>query len=167
MVELMTVHAEDDPFLYELYVTTRSEEIRQWGWDDQLTETFLRMQYQAQRSFYHANYPGAEHYIIHQAEKKLGRLLLSSTANEIRIVDISLLPAFQGQEIGSGLLKGLQEEAKAAAKAVRLQVRTANRARELYARLGFQKVREDEMYWEMEWVSGIKDEEEQSCQKAM
>jgi ribosomal protein S18 acetylase RimI-like enzyme len=153
MLELTAVHAEDDPFLYKLYVTTRSEEIGQWGWDDLQADMFLRMQYQAQRSFYLANYPGAEHYIIHHAKERIGRLFVSNVENEIRVVDISLLPAYQRQGFGSRLLRDLQSQAANASKALRLQVRSANPARELYARLGFKKLREDEMYWVMEWAS--------------
>jgi ribosomal protein S18 acetylase RimI-like enzyme len=59
---------------------------------------------------------------------------------EVRIVDIALLPDYCNRGIGTTLLRGLQSEAAAAGKPLRIHVERFNPALVLYHRLGFQQV---------------------------
>jgi ribosomal protein S18 acetylase RimI-like enzyme len=72
-------------------------------------------------------------------------------AEEIRIVDISLLPAFRGAGAGSELLGVLMDEAAAAGKRLSIHVERENRALGLYRRLGFRPVGEHGVHLRMEW----------------
>jgi ribosomal protein S18 acetylase RimI-like enzyme len=78
-------------------------------------------------------------------------LLLSRLEDEIRLVDIALLPEHRGQGIGRRLIEGLFAEAAGAGKAVRLHVGKDNRAVPLYTRLGFQIIGDKETHFFMEW----------------
>jgi Acetyltransferase (GNAT) domain len=70
---------------------------------------------------------------------------------EIRIVDIALLPAYCNRGVGTTLLRGLQSEAAAAGKPLRIHVERFNPALRLYERLGFRPIEDKGVYLFMEW----------------
>jgi ribosomal protein S18 acetylase RimI-like enzyme len=144
---------DDEAFLRTLYASTRQDEIRAWGWTPAQAQPFLQMQFFAQRTSFAAAYPGAKHELILEDGQPLGRLLVWRHAGEVRLVDISLLPAARGRGIGTALLRRLIAEAEADEKRLCLQVLTTNRARQLYLRLGFRRTGGDAVYDEMEWFA--------------
>ncbi len=42
---------QDQAFLFELYASTRREELDAWGWPPQARAAFLRMQFQASQGY--------------------------------------------------------------------------------------------------------------------
>ncbi|HEX5685501.1 MAG TPA: GNAT family N-acetyltransferase [Ideonella sp.] len=66
------------------------------------------------------------------------------------ILQVQLMPAFQGHGIGATLIRALQAEALAAQMPLKLKVLKSNPARQLYERLGFVIVGEGEHGWEMQ-----------------
>ena len=66
-----------------------------------------------------------------------GRLYVARWEEEIRIVDIALLPDFRGRGIGGELLRELMAEADAAGRPLSIHVEMNNPARPWYERLGF------------------------------
>lgn len=145
---------DDEAFLYELYRTTRTEEMAAWGWDEAQQETFLRLQFTAQRQHYELAYEGAEHAIILLDTRPAGRLLVFRSERDLVLVDIALLPDQRCSGIGTGLILDLLDEGKRAGKPVSLHVATHNRARRLYERLGFETIEDTGMYFKMEWRPG-------------
>src|SRR5688500_16091214 len=87
-VNLRPVQDGDTEFLFSVYASTRAEELAQVGWDDAQKETFLRMQFDAQRKCYESDYPGAEFQIILAGDQRAGRLYVHRREKEIRIMDI-------------------------------------------------------------------------------
>ena len=75
-----------------------------------------------------------------------GRLYVARWEDEIRIVDIALLPEHRGNGLGTSLLQELIEEADAAGKPLSIHVEQNNPARPLYARLGFEEAGEFGVY---------------------
>ena len=75
-----------------------------------------------------------------------GRLYVARWEDEIRIVDIALLPEYRGRGLGTTLLEGLIEEAEAAGKPLSIHVEMNNPARPLYDRLGFEEAGEFGVY---------------------
>jgi len=73
---------------------------------------------------------------------------------EIHILDIALVPERRGEGIGTALLKQLLVEAEESGKVVILYVEQFNPAQGLYRRLGFQPVKDEGVYWMMQWSSG-------------
>ena len=141
----------DEPFLYQLYASTRADEIAGWGWNATQQELFLQMQFQAQRHHYAAQYPTASHQIIVADASPAGRILTARTPPEIWLVDIALLLLYRSQGIGTELIQNLLQEARAASQSVRLHVAKTNfAAMRLYTRLGFAPIADDEMYILME-----------------
>jgi ribosomal protein S18 acetylase RimI-like enzyme len=150
---LRPITPEDDSFLAGLYASTRAEELAVTGWSDEDKAVFCRRQFDAQTAHYTANYPGALLQIIEKDGVALGRLYVAHWEREIRIMDIALLPEHRGAGIGTRFLRDLQEEAGAAEKSLTIHVERFNRALELYERLGFKTVEEQEVYLLMHWGS--------------
>jgi GNAT superfamily N-acetyltransferase len=141
---------DDEDFLFQVYASTRAEEVAAWGWQPRERENFLRVQYRARRQFYREAYSGAVQSILHLGGALAGTVLVWRTRSEIRLVDIALLPECRNRGLGTQWILGLIEEARTAALPLRLSVLRENPAVRLYERLGFSRKAGDAMYIEME-----------------
>ncbi|NOH01785.1 MAG: GNAT family N-acetyltransferase [Chloroflexi bacterium] len=151
-IHLRAIRAEDAEFLLAVYSSTRADEMRLVNWDEAQKEAFLRMQFNAQTRYYTDNYPGAEFQIIQLGEQPIGRLYIHRRKNELRIMDISLLPEYRGNGIGSSLLNRIMAEAAENALPVTIHVERFNSALRLYERLGFCMAEERGVYFLMKWT---------------
>jgi ribosomal protein S18 acetylase RimI-like enzyme len=77
-------------------------------------------------------------------------LYIARWPEEIRIVDLALLPEYRNAGIGTGILTDLIAEATQSNKPVRIHVERFNPALNLYRRLGFAKIGEHGVYDLME-----------------
>jgi ribosomal protein S18 acetylase RimI-like enzyme len=143
---------EDEEFLYRVYASTRTDELAIVDWDDAQKESFLRMQFDAQHRYYQEQFKAAQFSVILSAGHAIGRLYVDRRDDEIRLVDIALLPEHRGAGIGSELMNRLLEEAAEVGKKVRIHVERFNPALSLYERLGFTRVEDQDVYFLMEWV---------------
>jgi ribosomal protein S18 acetylase RimI-like enzyme len=141
----------DQPFLVARYASTREQELAAVPWDAAQKTAFLRMQFDAQHTHYQEHFAGASFDIIVVNGQPAGRLYVARGADEIRVVDIALLPAYCNRGIGTRLLRQLQSEAHAAGTAVRIHVERFNPALRLYERLGFRQLEDKGVYLFMEW----------------
>lgn len=153
-ITLDPVRPSDESFLYQTYASTRTEEMALTGWTAEQQESFLRMQYDAQRRSYRMQLPEAEYRLIRCDQVAVGRLIIDRTPAEIHIVDIALLPEFRKRGIGSILMWAIMKEASQAAKTVRLHVERFNPALHWYERMGFSAVSSGPIYLEMVWRPG-------------
>ena len=144
---------DDDLFLYQVYASTRMEEMTQVDWDDEHKELFLQMQSNAQREHYRVHYPNAAYEIIQLNDRQIGRFLVDRSNNPILLMDIALLPEYRNAGIGTILIKDLMSEAAGQDRSVSLHVEIFNPAMKLYERLGFVKIAEQGIYHEMNWRS--------------
>jgi len=149
-VQLRPALPEDRDFLFRLYASTRMEEIRSFGWSAAQQEAFLRMQFNAQQQWYQATYSTAENQIIEIDHEPIGRMMVQRDSGTWRLLDISLLPEHRGQGIGGELIRNLIKECGTAGAMLQLQVVNTNPAQRLYARLGFIKTGQDQIYTQME-----------------
>ena len=142
---------EDEAFLCALYLSTRREEMSAWGWNDAQQEMFARMQFNARQQSYAMQYPEAVYKIIIFNGERAGSLIVERRDDEIRLVDIALLPEHRNRGIGNSIVRELFTEADATAKIVRLHVQRENvAARRLYERLGFSITNENDTHLRME-----------------
>jgi len=139
---LRPVTEADLPFLLRLYASTREEELASVDWPQDQKDAFVRQQFEAQLAWYREQYPVASFDVIEVDGEPVGRLWVARWPREVRVVDVSLLPAARGKGIGTGLLTALFAEADAAVKPVSIHVERFNPALRLYERLGF-ALRED------------------------
>lgn len=145
----------DLPFLAELYASTRREEVAQTPWSEEERERFLSWQFEAQHKHYQEHYPDCEFLVIEEESSgesvAIGRLYLDRRDEEIRLVDIALLPEHRGQGRGSAVLERVLAEGERRGLPVTIHVEHNNPAMRLYRRLGFEKVEEQGVYHLMEW----------------
>ena len=146
-VTLRPATPDDEAFLFEVFASTRLDEFR--FLDEQPKQALIRMQYNAQRFQYDEGFPQAESRIILRDDHPAGRMLVDESEIEIILIDIALLPEHRKSGIGTQLLKELLDRAVAARKPVTLHVLKSNPALRLYERLGFLRVNDDSMYFEM------------------
>ena len=151
-VTLRPITADDQEFLSDLYASTRQEEMALVDWPAEKKAEFLQMQFQAQHTFYMEQFKGAAFDLLVLNGQPIGRLYLDQRVDELRIIDIALLPDYRNQGLGSRLMKGILAEAEAAGLPVRIHVEHYNPARWLYQRLGFKEIETNGVYYLMEWT---------------
>ena len=143
--------ADDEPLLLAVYGSTRMEELALTNWDQAQRDAFVKMQFDAQHSHYREHYPEGEHLIILVNDDPVGRLYVASIAEEIRILDITVLPDHRRAGIGASIIKELMAEAEATEKPLRIYVESFNPSRQLFERLGFVKSGESGYSYLIEW----------------
>jgi len=151
-VTLRAATDADHDFLLAVFASTRSDELTALEGNPTLRQAFINMQYSIQQQSYSACHPAAENSIILLAEQSIGRMLVDRKDAAILLVDIAILNDYRNRRIGSSLIQGLLEEAVASQKSVRLSVYKLNPAVRLYERLGFSRIADDGVYFEMTWV---------------
>lgn len=142
---------DDLPFLARLYASTRWQELAEVPWTDEQKHTFLRFQFDAQHDHYRKHYPKASFEVVLADGEPAGRLYVDEWKEEIRLVDVALLPEHRGRGLGTRLLRSVMERAAAAAKPLTIHVEGFNPALRLYERLGFRRIGEHGPYYLMEW----------------
>jgi ribosomal protein S18 acetylase RimI-like enzyme len=148
---LRPVRPEDEPFLCAVYAGTRTEELARVPWSAEEKAAFLRMQFTAQQRYYRAQFRDAAFDVVLHAGEPIGRLYVDRRTDELRVLDLALVPAARGAGIGTRLLCALIDEAARAALPLRIHVEHSNRAVRLYERLGFTRTGEHGVYVSMEW----------------
>jgi ribosomal protein S18 acetylase RimI-like enzyme len=128
----------DMDFLFALHRSTmRAYVERIWGWDDDV-----------QKARFAEYYPTAERRIVVDGVD-VGALAIDYRPDAVFVVNIEILPAFQGQGLGAQILTDIIGRAQDDGRAVELQVLKVNPARRLYERLGFQVTGETETHYLM------------------
>lgn len=157
-IHLRLVQPDDNEFLFRVYASTRADELARVDWDAAQKESFLRMQFEAQSRYYAENYPGAEFHAIELDGQGVGRLYIHRRADEIRIMDIALLPEARGQGIGSALLTEILNNGQTSGLPVTIHVERMNPALNLYQRLGFHLLEDKGVYLLLEWTPTLMEE---------
>ncbi len=146
-IKTRPVLPQDSNFIYEVYASTRADELALIPWPEEQKDAFVRMQFNIREQQYHAEYPEALTELILYDNVPAGTMITLHTGDAILLVDIALLAHFRGMGIGATVLRDLQKENKK----IVLHVLKGNPAIHLYSRLGFVSVDEDSMYLRMEW----------------
>lgn len=145
----------DLPFLRALYASTREAEFAATGMPRPQVDALLGQQFEAQHAHYRRQFTGAEFdLVLDRAGEPIGRLYLDERDDELRVIDIALLPGSRGRGIGGAILRDVLDRARRAGKAVRVHVERTNAALRLYLRLGFELVEDRGAYLLMEWDAG-------------
>ena len=142
-ITLRDTYENDAAFLLEVYRSTRADELALVPWDNEQKEAFLRFQFDAQHASYHERFPEASYSIILQDGERIGRLYVLREAEEIRILDITVLPRSRNAGVGTSLIRQLLIEASQTGKSVSIWVEHFNQSLRLFERLGFSKIQED------------------------
>jgi ribosomal protein S18 acetylase RimI-like enzyme len=138
-ISLRPAAAADEIFLFEVYASTRADEMALLPWSDEQKRAFVLAQFNAQQQHYLHTYPDATHDIVLSQNRATGHLHVARLEEEIRIVDLALHPTDRNRGIGSDLLRKLISEASQAGKRLTVYVESFNRALRLFERLGFSR----------------------------
>jgi ribosomal protein S18 acetylase RimI-like enzyme len=143
---------DDRPFLFAVFASARREVLAPLGWDERAKQSFLRTQFEAEERDWR-RYRGVQDLVVLRGDQPVGRIALAEDDHEMRILDLTLLPAHRGQGIGSRLLAALLDQARRSHRTVRMHVERSNRALELCRRMGFLHAATRGGTWLMEWTA--------------
>jgi ribosomal protein S18 acetylase RimI-like enzyme len=137
--------AADAEFLWALHRECMHPYVeRIWGWDDA-----------RQRRHFRGLLDVSECHVVMLAGLAVGSRLVQRCPERIFLASIEILPAFQGQGIGTRLLTELREEASRAELPLELHVLKLNPALRLYTRLGFRRIAETAAHEVMRFSAGV------------
>lgn len=129
--------AADKPFIATLYKSVRSD-LDLVDASLEFIEALKEQQFQAQTDGYGEKFPNAMYFIIEYHHEKVGRAVIDFGHNEIRLVDLALLPAAQGKGIGKAIVQSFMACADQVYTPMSLTVLSHNiAAKALYLKLGF------------------------------
>jgi ribosomal protein S18 acetylase RimI-like enzyme len=151
-VTLRPATEADYDFMSRLYASTREAEMAYFPFDEAEKRAFLDQQFAAQFRHYDIHYPTCERNIIERDGRPIGRLWIDEWRDQIRLVDIALIPECRGLGIGSALMRQVMDRGGAAGKPVTIHVESFNPALRLYQRLGFEHVDTNGVYFLMRWT---------------
>ena len=150
-ISFRAIRDEDLPFLRRLYASTRAEELAVVNWAEEEKAEFLGFQFGAQHDYYQEQFPSARFDLVLVDGEPAGRLYVDRREDEIRLIDIALLPELRRRGIGGRLMNQVLDEGREAGLPVQIHVEQNNPAMRLYDRLGFQRVEDQGVYWLMRW----------------
>jgi ribosomal protein S18 acetylase RimI-like enzyme len=155
-ISLRPATERDEPFLKRVH-----DAARRWEFDSllqtgqaELYHKVMAQQYDSQHRFYFASYDTAHYGIIQWTGQPIGRLYVDYRDDEVRVLEIAILPEFRGRGIGGIVMTGLCLEAAMRRKPVRLHVHYLSRAQRFYRRLGFREIGIDGPDRLLEWQHG-------------
>lgn len=144
-------YSEDQVFLNHLYRTRRTD-LQQLHASPEVIDQLISLQQLMQIKTYEHQFPDAQYFIIHFGEQAIGQIIIDVTKSYLHLIDIALLPAFQGRGIGHQLVQSLLTYASALTYDVHLSVQKNNIvAKNLYTSQGFKMVNEDDVFEKMIW----------------
>ncbi len=150
MIVLRPQEKKDDSFIESVYRSTREDELKITNWPEPLRVAFITMQSTAQLTDYRTTFPNAAFQVIVYNKQDAGRLYTHESEEEIRLIDITLLPTFRGKGIGTFLLKALIKRSETVKKKISLHVDPVNPALELYRSAGFIYIKNEGRHYYME-----------------
>jgi GNAT superfamily N-acetyltransferase len=129
----------DEPFIRQLFKTTRAESFAAIPLPPVLLDAVLEQQFRAQSAGYATQFPDAASLVIARRDEPIGRLILRRDAHCWHIIDILLLQSERGRGVGTAIINAVAHAAREqGARELTLAVLVSNTgARRLYARLGF------------------------------
>lgn len=131
--------------MLRVYASVREPELEASGLPREQWGAFIEHQFEAQSQAY-AKYPGTSFKVVLVDGEPAGRLIVARWPEELRVVDIALLPEFRGRGIGESLMREVIEEAEERGVKASIHVERLNPAQHLYTRLGFRMVSETGIY---------------------
>jgi len=148
---LRPISEEDESFLINVYGVARAAELALVQWNDAQKAAFITGQFLAQRDHYQKHFPGAECSIVMVDDQPAGRFYVYRGQDEIRILDLTLLPEYRSRGAASGLVETLLAEAAQSNRRVRVYVETFNPSAAFFERRGFVKTEDDGINYLMIW----------------
>jgi ribosomal protein S18 acetylase RimI-like enzyme len=142
----------DSEFFMELFGEIKSSELHLHSWPEQIKNQLITMQFHAYEQCIMAEFPNSVDYLIVYQSEKAGRLQLNKNKDGIRLINISLLADYRNKGIGAEIINNIVTEANQKGIPVILEVDKINPAQNLYYRLGFKVIQQDEIKYSMKYT---------------
>ena len=142
---------DDSMLLFELYASSRADELSRSGWATPQQRSFFRMQAQNQERYFLRHHDHLDRRTICINGFSAGRLLVDRPDHAVTIVDLALLPAFRGRGVGSLLIRCLLEEAAEADLPVHVEMPKDSPSVATFMRLGFRSSDDLGDRWHLVW----------------
>ncbi|MDX3775431.1 GNAT family protein [Chromatiaceae bacterium AAb-1] len=127
----------DQVFLLQLFTSSR-QRFSQMGLPATVVTHLMEQQFRFQQASYQQQAPDARTCIVMLDNIAAGKLTMDIGQYHIRLMDLILLPQWQGKGYGTTLLRALQQLAAKQQKTLMLSVDRENtRAQALYLKQGF------------------------------
>jgi GNAT superfamily N-acetyltransferase len=152
-VTLRPAGPEDRPFMLRVYASVREPELESAGMPAEQRGPFVAQQFEAQSRHYET-YEDTSFDVVLVDGEPAGRLIVARWPEELRVVDVALLPEHRGRGVGEVLLRSLLGEADQRGVKASIHVERFNPALRLYTRLGFRPVSETDVYLLLERPPG-------------
>ncbi|MDT4329290.1 GNAT family N-acetyltransferase [Methylomonas sp. MED-D] len=144
----------DATFLAGLYHSLR-DDLRLLDAERDFVEELIEMQFRAQREGYGQQFPNAMYFIIEIHSQAVGRVAVDFGHNEVRLIDLALLPAARNRGHGRAVIRALQQAAGQAHAPLTLVAALDNPgALAFYAKLGFGLARTSDSHALLVWYPG-------------
>ncbi len=131
----------DQDFIFDAFKASMKDYVQwAWGWDEEVQRKGLLVEQNL-----------ARFQLITWNGDNAGALLLEPSPEQHYLRTIFLLSQFHGQGIGSLVIQSLQRDAQTSGKPLCLRVIHTNPAQQLYVRLGFTVIGQDEKTLLMQW----------------
>ena len=137
----------DEAVLFQVFAANKAAEFAPMGLPPEQLQALLQLQYDARNRSYRLAHPGLQTWLLRDGETTIGSACLADAEGCVHLVDVGVLPAFQGAGWGTRFLRQLQ----AGGKPIKLHVAAGNPAIRLYQRAGFVVTGERPPYFEMTW----------------
>jgi ribosomal protein S18 acetylase RimI-like enzyme len=152
LADLRPCEDDDDGFLYDVFCTTWENEVAALP-NPNLAQHVLRIQHTAQERRIASRYPGHQRFVVLVDGEDAGRVYVHEGLSTLHVIDLTLLPAFRSEGVGTRLVRDLFAHATERGLSVTLRVPRRNRrASALYSSLGFRLVRVDDLDSYFEWT---------------
>ena len=151
-IALRQASPSDEEFLVTVFQSACDRMLPHLPLDAAGKHDLIVSQYRAMTTSRRQFFPNCSREIVLVGDEPAGFLSVDRGETRIRIIDITLLPAFRNKGIGSRLLRMVLAEAEERRSVVDLRVEQNNPAKQLYERLGFTVVADDGVYAAMEWA---------------
>lgn len=151
---------DDEQFLFDVFTTTWADEVAALP-NPNLAAHVLRIQHTAQERRFEARYADYERFVILHEGQRAGRLYVQRTPSMMHAIDMTLLPEFRSQGIGTRIVSDLLAMATHNGQDVTLRVPRRNtRAIALYEGIGFRLVTVDDLDCYFEWSPSLTEDPE-------
>jgi ribosomal protein S18 acetylase RimI-like enzyme len=150
-LSLRPARPSDRAFIESLYNSTR-DDLRLIDADRDFIETLIDQQHHAQTLGYSERFPDAVYFIVEVQQERIGKVSIDFNQNEIRIIDLSLIPTARGKGYGAEIIRALKKASCSVCTPLVLNVYKNNFiAKQLYQTEGFKVTHSDQLIDSMVW----------------
>lgn len=149
VIDRRTAVDDDRDFLFDVFCSALMPEDALLTLPESKRQPLLRAQFEAREMQYRKTYVLADFDVLTVDGKPVGNLYLDRGDEEFVLINISILPDYRNQGIGTAVVGRILEDAGRLVLPVRARVPHRCPALNLLQRLGFEQVGDDGVHYEI------------------